>query len=140
MGFRVERIETPPCSRCGEQLLMAASPPPGVDGPLLELCRWCDEDSDCAAGRLVAVVLAGLDEQSIQLAGELTMVWYREVMASRGWHQRTADDAPGEAEASFDAWEKELTAARPGPLSKEAEDRILGLFQRLRQADTDSTE
>lgn len=134
MGFRVERIETPPCSRCGEQLLMAASPPPGVDVPLLELCVRCDGGSDSTAGRLVAALTVELTDANARVVSDLVVVWYREVMASQGWRQ-----GPSEEE-SFAAWERELAPDPPGPLSPEAEERILGLFQRLRQADADSEE
>jgi hypothetical protein len=110
VGYIVERTETPPCSRCGGRLLIAARTPDGVEGPLLELCGWCDAGADDAAGRLVAVFLAGLTAETALVAGELLLEWYREVMASRGWYH-CPDDHSGPAadeEASFAAWEAEL--------------------------------
>jgi hypothetical protein len=106
----VERTETPPCSRCGRQLLIAANTPPGVDGPLVELCRWCDEGTDSAAGRLVAMFAAGLTAEDAPAAGELMLDWYREVMASRGWYHCPDDhsDPAADEEASFATWEAEL--------------------------------
>jgi hypothetical protein len=108
---------------------MALNTPPGVEGPLLELCGWCDEDTDGAAGRLIAMFAAGLTAEATQAAFELVMEWYREVMASRGWYQ-SLDDEPGpgsvvDEDESFTRWEVELVA------DPEAEQRIHDLYQRL---------
>lgn len=124
MGLIFAMVNLPPCSRCGQTPLLTATPPDGVDA-LLELCQWCDAGSDGAASDLVAMLAAGLPMGSMQRMAELLFVWYRQVTAARGWCQDSTDSG------SFAAWESELAAGVPGPLSLEAEQRMLDLYRRL---------
>lgn len=83
---RVDRVsETPPCSRCGTQVIMTARMPFG-DGVELELCRTCDAGAG-AAGRLIAALNLPDADRSVQMLGELVMAWTREALAAKGWHQ-----------------------------------------------------
>lgn len=83
---RVDRVsETPPCSRCGAQVVMAARMPIG-GGVDLELCRSCDAGAG-AAGELIAALNLPEAERPVQVLGELVMTWTREALAAKGWHQ-----------------------------------------------------
>lgn len=90
---RVERRgQMPPCSRCGEPVLMSARMPIG-DGVSLELCRGCDRE-DPVAARVLELLRDPSETRSQEELAATTEAWMQAAMRARGWvqipHQRAS--------------------------------------------------
>ncbi|MDH6128659.1 DUF6300 family protein [Kitasatospora sp. GP82] len=80
--MQVERLgSTPPCTRCGQAVLIATTLPAGRDNVTVELCATCDAGNPTAAP---LIALLGETHRPVEQMSSLINTWLRAELTEQG--------------------------------------------------------